>query len=76
MTLSTTRSLHLAPLRVNVALRFIVVSICAANAGVHVALVPSPLRESLTLGRAFALSGEALGGDLLIIRNPRSQQPC
>jgi hypothetical protein len=53
VTLSTTRSLHLAPVRVNVALRFIVVSICAASAGVHLALVPDHLRESLALGLAF-----------------------
>ena len=71
MTLSTTRSLHLAPGRVNLALRFIVGSICAASAGVHLALVPDHLRESLALGLAFALSAGALAATCLFVRNPR-----
>jgi hypothetical protein len=71
VTLSTTRSLHLAPVRVNVALRFTVVSLCAASAGVHVALVPEHLRESLALGLAFALSAGALAATSLVVRNPR-----
>jgi len=45
VTLSNTRSLNLAPVRVNLALRFVVVSICAASAGAHVALVPEHLGE-------------------------------
>jgi hypothetical protein len=71
VTLSTARSLHLAPVRVNVALRSIVVSVCAASAGVHVALVPGHLRESLALGLAFALSAGALAATSLVVRNPR-----
>lgn len=71
MTLSTTRSLHLAPGRVNLALRFIVVSICAASAGVHLALVPDHLRESLALGLTYALSAGALAATSLFVRNPR-----
>jgi len=71
VTLSTTRSLHLAPVRVNAALRFIVVSICAGSAGVHVALVPGHLRESLALGLAFALSAGALAAASLVLRSPR-----
>lgn len=71
MTLSTTRSLHLAPVRVNRAIRFIVVCICAASAGVHVALVPGHLGESLALGLAFTLSAGALAATSLVVRNPR-----
>ena len=71
MTLSTTRSLHLAPVRVNAALRVVVVSICAGSAGVHVALVPSHLHESLTLGLAFALSAGTLAAASLLVRSPR-----
>ena len=56
MTLSTIGSLHLAPGRVNLALRYVVVVVCAASAGVHAALVPEHLPESRTLALAFALS--------------------
>ena len=71
MTLSTTGSLHLATVRVNAALRFIVVAICAASAGMHVALVPGHLRESLALGLAFGLSAGALAAASLVVRDPR-----
>ena len=71
MTLSNTRSLNLAPVRVNLALRFVVVSICAASAGAHVALVPEHLGESLTLGLALALSAGSLALSALMLRNPR-----
>ena len=72
MTLSNTRSLNLAPVRVNLALRFVVVSICAASAGAHVALVPEHLGESLTLGLALALSAGSLALSALMLRNPRN----
>lgn len=80
MTLSTTRSLYLAPVRVNLALRFIVVSIRAVSAGVHLALVPDHSRESLALGLAYALSAGALAATSLlsvtraITRGRQSQQ--
>ena len=66
MTLSSTRSLALAGDRVNLALRSVVVSVCAASAGVPVALVPDHLGESLALGLAFALSAGFLALTALV----------
>ncbi len=71
MTLSTIGSLHLAPARVNVALRYVVVFVCATSAGVHAALVPQHLGESRALGLTFALSAGALALSALVVRNPR-----
>ena len=71
MTLSTTRSLALADDRVNRALRCVVVSVCAASAGVHAVLVPDHLGESLALGLAFALSAGCLALSALLLRQPR-----
>lgn len=78
MTLSTTRSLHLAPGRVNLALRFIVVSICAASAGAHAALsrstgipwlIPDPEHlDALVLATSAAEVVAALAAALLITR--------
>lgn len=51
-------------------LRLLVVSACAASAGVHAALTPDHLRESLALGVAFALSAGALVGASLTVRHP------
>ncbi|MEO8518123.1 MAG: hypothetical protein ABI438_03000 [Dermatophilaceae bacterium] len=71
MTLSTIGSLHLARGRVNVALRYVVVLVCAASAGVHAALVPEHLRESRTLGLAFALCAGLLALAALLLRQSR-----
>lgn len=71
MTLSTIGSLHLARGRVNVALRYVVVLVCAASAGVHAALVPEHLWESRTLGLAFALCAGLLALAALLLRQPR-----
>ena len=72
MSLSTTRSLALADNRVNNrALRGVVVTVCAASAGVHVALVPDHLGESLGLGLAFTLCAGALALSALVLRQPR-----
>lgn len=51
-------------------LRLAVVSTCAASAGVHAALTPDHLRESLVLGVAFAVSVLALGASALVVREP------
>jgi hypothetical protein len=67
VTLSTTRSLDLAPVRVNLALRFVVVSICAASAGAHVALVPEHL-DALGLATSAAEVVAALAATTLITR--------
>lgn len=71
MTLSTTRSLHLATGRVNVAVRYYVVLVCTASAGVHAALVPEHLRESRALGLAFALCAGFLALAALVLRQSR-----
>ena len=68
MTLSTTRSLHLATGRVNVVVRFYIVLVCAASAGVHAALVSDHLRESRALGLAFALCAGFLALGALVLR--------
>ena len=77
MTLSTIGSLHLAPARVNVALRYVVVFVCATSAGAHVALVPEHLGEliphpehldALGLATSAAEVVAALAATLLITR--------
>ncbi|MEP7193947.1 MAG: hypothetical protein ABI903_13890 [Actinomycetota bacterium] len=69
MTLSTTHSLHLATGRISVAVRYCVVLVCAASAGVHAALVPDPEQlDLLGLATSAAEVLAALSAALLITR--------
>jgi hypothetical protein len=52
-------------------LRIAVPTICAASAGVHAALVPEHLDESIPLGVAFIVSAVALVLVALVVRSPR-----
>lgn len=51
--------------------RIAVSTICAASAGVHAALVPHHLDESIPLGVAFIGSAVALVLVALVVRSPR-----
>jgi hypothetical protein len=52
-------------------LRIAASTICAASAGVHAALVPHHLHESVGLGVAFLCSAVALVVAAVVVPNPR-----